>query len=78
MSAVSRFKTFGAIVATTATAIAAVWLTGDPRAFGVVIALAGLVVGVALGRVERRAFAAERAPAAGSQKSGNADISRAA
>ena len=48
----TRIEIVGALVATTATAIAAVWLTSDPRAFGAVIAFAGLVVGIALGRQE--------------------------
>jgi hypothetical protein len=73
----STIETTGAIAATAAAGIAAVWLTGDPRAFGAVVALAGLAVGVAIGFQEWRASR----PASGagaSHESGHADITRAA
>ena len=38
------------VAATFATGIAAVWLTGDARAFGVVVMLAAVVAGIVLER----------------------------
>ena len=60
---VSSVEIGGGIVATVGAGIFGVWLTGDARAFGAVIALAGLVVGVALGREEWRASHSSRTAA---------------
>ena len=72
-----RFETAGAIIATAIAGVAAVWLTGDPRAFGVVIAAAGLVLGVAIGRQEWRTSRPHRTET-GSRASAGTDSTRAA
>jgi hypothetical protein len=41
-----------ATLATIALGIAAVWLTGDPRAFGVIVTFAGVVAGIVAARQE--------------------------
>lgn len=78
MTVAARFETAAAVVGTVAAAIAAVWLTGDPRAFGVVIALAGLAVGIALGRLERGTAHPPRVSDAGRRASAGTDVTRAA
>ena len=75
---VSRFEIGGAIVGTIVVGVAGVWLTGDARAFGAVIALVGLVVGVALGREEWRASDVARGGDVGPHASGDTDMRRAA
>ena len=47
--------TVSAIVATLGLSTGAVWLTGDPRAFGLVIMVAGAAVAGAIGHNERKA-----------------------
>lgn len=74
----SKSETAGAIIGTMATGIAAVWLTGDPRAFGLIIAFVGFVVGVALGRQEWRTTYPHRGGDAGSAGAANNDASKAA
>jgi len=76
--AVSSFEIGGAIVATLGVGVVGVWLTGDARAFGAVIALVGLVVGVTLGREERRTSHATRGRDGGPHASGDADMQKAA
>ena len=78
MTAVSKFEIGGAIVATVGAGVFGVWLTGDARAFGAVIALVGLVVGVSLGREEWRTSQSPRSGDVGPHTSGDADIPKAA
>jgi hypothetical protein len=68
----------GGVVATMAAGIAAVWLTEDARAFGVVIALVGLVVGVALAWQEWRTSHAPHGTDAGHHASAGDRIGKAA
>lgn len=44
-----------ALVATLASIVAAVWLTGDPRAAGPVVIVAGVLVSSVIGYAERKA-----------------------
>jgi hypothetical protein len=74
----SKFWIAGGIVGTLAAAIAAVWLTGDPRAFGAVIALVGFVAGVALAREEWRTSPPNQGTDAGHDASPGDNIGRAA
>jgi hypothetical protein len=71
----SRFETAAAIVATVAIGIVAVWLTEDLRAFGIVVALVGLVVGIVRGRQEWRTSCSRRSAATAPR---DADIRKAA
>jgi hypothetical protein len=50
-----RLAIAAATLATVSVGIAAVWLTSDPRAFGVVVILAGVAFGVVAWRNEWRA-----------------------
>jgi hypothetical protein len=47
-----RFAVAASTLATMSVGIAAVWLTGDPRSFGVVVALVGLIAGIVVWRYE--------------------------
>lgn len=78
MTTAARFETAGAIVATTAAAIGAVWLTGDPRAFGVVIAAAGFAVALYLGRQEWGTPQPRRVDNGGRHETNGADFNKAA
>jgi hypothetical protein len=51
-----------AIVTTMTAGIAAVWLSGDPRAFGVIVTIAGIVAGVLAIRQESAPGARHTAP----------------
>ena len=78
MTAVSRFEIGGAIVATVGAGVFGVWLTGDARAFGAVIALVGLVAGVVLGREEWRTSQSPRDGDVAPHTSGDRDFRKAA
>jgi hypothetical protein len=73
-----RFETAGAIIATAIAGVAAVWLTGDPRAFGVIVVFAGLLFGVAVGRQEWRTSRPHPGTGPGSRASAGTDVTRAA
>jgi len=78
MTVASKLETAGATLATVIAGVAAVGLTGDPRAFGVVVALVGVAAGAAIGWHEWRPSHSHRGANAGPRTSADTNVTRTA